>query len=662
MAHFCINCGKEIPSKAKYCPFCGEFNELEKLTETETVVPAQAEKAAPQADQASIAHTEDANSIFTILEPGSLFQGYTIVQLQNKDPEGFKYIAEKKGKKYLLKIFYQSSFSSMDHLYQQQMRLSRIAKIKDAHTARVVEVNLVNNPSFMAAEYVQGRSLAQIKSQKPDEPQEDFICKHIPALIKTAEHIRKQGLTISNLNLHGVMLDEHDNLVILSSGIDYENVDEREDVFAIGVIIAQFLATNGLYKTVYNLERLRSQKFSYIHGVTLSLNKLLADCLHRNILQRVTSLNSLLKAFEALPEINEDSVWISKDKPKAIALEGEMNAPKPASRYEIGFILLIVGIIAAIILTVILVFGRKIAESVGIDKPITEDSLSLRTVVVKDTLGRGGEAVDTGYGRFKQLPDSETSSGSSGVYAPTGQASSRPVSHSVPMPANMVRIDKGSVALGRLDEKAGIVPVSTFYISKYELTQAEWNKYKPAANVTTVGDRNPVDYVTWMEAIEYCNKRSDDEGLERAYLIVGNTVSCNFNKNGYRLPTEAEWEYAAKSGMSTSYSGSSEPEEVAWFNTNSASKLHSVGQKAANGFGLYDMSGNVSEWIWDWYDSSLNITSVLNPTGPKSGTTKVVRGGNAISGEGRSLSLVNRESRNPMKRFPFVGFRLVRSY
>lgn len=606
-------------------------------------------------------HQEDANSIFTILEPGSIFQGYTILSLKNKDPEGFKYIAEKNGKKYFLKVFYQSSFSSMDHLYQQQMRLSRISKIRDPHTARVAEVNLVNKPSYMAAEFVEGKSLAQIKALKPDEPQEDFICKHIPTLIKTAENIRKHGLTIAHLTLHGIMIDNNDQLVILSSGIDYEEVDEREDVFVIGVIIAQFLATNGLYKTIYSQERLRVTKFAYVNGVTLSLNKLLAECLHRNILQRVTNLHSLLKAYEGLPEINEDSVWLSKDKPKATVPEAQNEVPKPGPRFEYGFIILIIGIVAALVITMIFLFGGKIGDAGPDNVNPKGDSLQLETRVIRDTTSKANEPVVTGYGDYKQLSDNPGGMGTSLNPTPVYSGSSRTQEKRVPIPANMVRIDKGTVAFGRLEDNTNIVSISPFYISMYELTQAEWNKYMRPANVSTPGDRLPVDNVTWKEIIGYCNKRSDDEGLERVYTQIGNVISANFGKNGYRLPTEAEWEFAAKSGMTFSYSGSDDPDDVAWYKANSSAKIHPVGLRSPNGNGLYDMTGNVAEWVWDWYDSSLSLTSYSDPTGPKSGSQKVIRGGSALNGEGRSLNIVTREARDPERRFPYVGVRLVRS-
>ena len=269
----------------------------------------------------------------------------------------------------------------------------------------------------------------------------------------------------------------------------------------------------------------------------------------------------------------------------------------------------------------------------------------------------------------------------------------------------MVQVAGGSFALGRERGTAGdgnVVPVSTvtlneFYMGKYQVTQEQWQAVmrgnangislnpsyfhggigrEPASG--EVQSRRPVERVSWYEALVFCNRLSVIEGLNPAYRINDSTnpdnwglVPTNSNSTwnavtilnsttGYRLPTEAQWEYAAKGGTqgAYTYSGSNDPNAVAWYTSNSGSRTHEVGLKQANSFGLHDMTGNVWEWCWDWW-GNYTSTAKTDPVGASSGSYRVNRGG-AWGNSALFLPSVYRRSRGMSIRGNSVGFRVVR--
>lgn len=203
---------------------------------------------------------------------------------------------------------------------------------------------------------------------------------------------------------------------------------------------------------------------------------------------------------------------------------------------------------------------------------------------------------------------------------------------------DMVSVEGGSFSMGSengtpSEQPVHQVQIDSFYICKYEVTQSQWNEIM-GTNPTFdkgKGEKYPVYNVTWSDAIDFCNKLSIKEGRTPCYSGSGAGTECDFSANGYRLPTEAEWEYAARGGRKSKqyiYAGSNNADEVGWCTANSEGKTHEVGSKAASELGIYDMSGNLWEWCWDWYDIKYYVFSPSrNPAGPDSGIYRVLRGG-----------------------------------
>ena len=200
----------------------------------------------------------------------------------------------------------------------------------------------------------------------------------------------------------------------------------------------------------------------------------------------------------------------------------------------------------------------------------------------------------------------------------------------------MVLIPAGTFMMGSEggddDEKpAHQVAVASFWMDRYEVTQKSYEGLMGKNPAKFRNPLNPVERVSWVDAINYCNMRSTKEDLKPCYKIQGLNVDCNFSANGYRLPTEAEWEYACRAGTTTAWSFGDNPGDLpghAWLKSNAGETTHPVGQKKPNPWGLYDMYGNVAEWCNDRYGEKAYAGSTLdNPLGPARGEERVMRGG-----------------------------------
>jgi formylglycine-generating enzyme required for sulfatase activity len=256
----------------------------------------------------------------------------------------------------------------------------------------------------------------------------------------------------------------------------------------------------------------------------------------------------------------------------------------------------------------------------------------------------------------------------------------------------MMQIPAGDFIMGQIGLAAPThkVTLSGFYMGKYQVTQEQYqavigtnpSDFKTSGTSVTgesgTPGKLPVENVSWYDALVFCNKLSVKEGLSPAYSISGSTDPADWGtvptnsdaiwdaviivtgSNGYRLPTEAQWEYACRAGTTTAYNtGDTVSDNTGWYGKNSNSMTHRVGLKPANAFGLYDMHGNVFEWCWDWHGVYVSAAQT-NPVGASSGSYRVIRGGSWLNVSADNLRSAYRGSHAPNSWFMDLGFRLIR--
>ncbi|MDA1016282.1 MAG: SUMF1/EgtB/PvdO family nonheme iron enzyme [Planctomycetota bacterium] len=248
-------------------------------------------------------------------------------------------------------------------------------------------------------------------------------------------------------------------------------------------------------------------------------------------------------------------------------------------------------------------------------------------------------------------------------------AKKRSRKQSRPVELELVQIEGGEFLMGGTENEAAnpsempqhrVVITQPFLLGKYAVTQAEYEAVMGKnPSQFTGNNRQPVENVSWLDAVEFCNRLSDQHGLANYYQRKGDDVTGEGGE-GFRLPTEAEWEYACRAGTSTRYNlgdAESDLKRAGWYGANAGKTTHPVGEKEPNSWGLFDMHGNVYEWCWDWF-ANYEQSPTDDPRGPARASFRAYRGG-SWSDSAQGCRSASRGRITPSNRYSDLGFRLA---
>ena len=261
-------------------------------------------------------------------------------------------------------------------------------------------------------------------------------------------------------------------------------------------------------------------------------------------------------------------------------------------------------------------------------------------------------------------------SDNSGVFLKKSDVSKNNINEMGVAQWKMISIPSGSFSME--DSTSGVVfrSFSPYKISNVLVTQQLYTHVMGLNPSQIKGANRPVESVSWFDAIIFCNRLSRVHKKTCCYKIaeITNletialdsslwlTLKCDFSANGFRLPTEAEWEYAARAGSDFTYAGGNNIDDVAWYGENAGAQTHDVGTKKPNAFGLYDMNGNVAEWCWDWF-GTYETDNKVDSHGPASGKMRVKRGGSWLD-DAIQCTVNFRSCSNPNGKGSMLGFRI----
>jgi formylglycine-generating enzyme required for sulfatase activity len=558
------------------------------------------------------------------------------------------------------------SFSDFVQRFVQEAR--QLARFQHLNIVRVLDIFQENGTAYTVMEYVKGETLKS-KIQREGAMGEGAAMSTIAQLLDAVEEVHKKGMLHRDIKPDNVLLTPEGKIVLIDFGSARDFTEGRTttqtailtpgyappeqystraqrgpytDIYALGATMYYLLTgEKPIPVTDRSLEDLVAP-----HQINPSISTQVSSAVmlamelkpeHR--FQTVSDMREAVKTLQ--PREARESLKEEKRQEKAPEKQEKVPEIKEESKSGKSWIYLV--LVGIVVLGGYIYLNRG---SAGDNGNLTENQgvEEITEVDMQNQSKNGNDAEIQRQNEEERQRELERQ-------MELERKTSNPIIQK--FQSDMVYVQGGTFTMGCTSEQgndcddsekpAHQVSLSSYYINRYEVTQAQWRAVMGSNPSIFKGcELCPVENVSWNAVQEF---------IQKLNVMTGRS---------YRLPTEAEWEYAARGGRKSrgyKFSGSSNPNEVGWYDGNSSRKTHPVGQKQANELGLYDMSGNVWEWCSDW-NGDYSSQSKIDPKGPSTASDRVSRGGGWFNASW-SLRLSNRFIHLPEISGDFRGFRLV---
>lgn len=590
-----------------------------------------------------------------------------------------------------IKVLHADLAESHDALQRFQREMRAGGKLNHPHIVPTLDADQVGDTMFLVMEYVPGTNLALLVGQNGPLPIEQAL-RYVAHAAEGLAHAHEQGIIHRDIKPSNLLCDEHGNVRVLDLGlarfaadgqsqqtqltgtgellgtVDYmapeqalstRKADARSDIYSLGCTLAYLLTGQPPFGGESVLKRLMAHRDTPVpslcdvrHDVPAAVNRIFQKMVAKQPAERYQSMRELLADLAPL-----------------------VGSRRPRSRWMRR------GVLAAVVASVLIagvMFSRQrvVDESKISDGPIKiVQPVSPPSVAIAPFDASQAEAHQAAWAKYLHQPVETTNSiGMKLRLIPPGEFQQGASEQEIEEFSNL---EGRSLATDGPQHRVRLT--GPFYIGVSEVTQAEYqtvigsnpSMFSPtgefAARVAgSETTQHPVENVTWFDAIEFCNALSLREKLTPCYERIDNDVTI-VSGTGYRLPTEAEWEFACRAGTESPWSFGDQDapfEQFAWVAGNGEFRSHPVGQLAPNAFQLHDLHGNLWEWCQDVFDpryyESLTDPITADPTGPPPAGVRCMRGGvwdNSI----RLCRSAHRGANQPTAHNASIGFRIVRT-